>query len=120
MVALIWLKSLFDIAGALSDAYKAREDAKTDRERMSWDHRIKALEARKESILQAQKDPVEKWVRISLAFPFVAYINKLVLWDKVFGLGATDPLSSELSEVMWLVLLAYFVDSGIRRIFNRK
>lgn len=113
-----WLKSLIDLPGALADAYKAHENAKTERERIQWDERVRRLEARKESILQAQRDPVERWVRVCLAFPFVVYINKLVLWDKVLGMGVTDPLSPELSEIMWLVLLGYFVDSGVRRIFK--
>ncbi|WP_298966123.1 hypothetical protein [uncultured Roseibium sp.] len=114
-----WLKSLIDIPGALADAYAARESAKTERERIRWDERVRKLEARKESILQAQKDPYERWVRIGFAFPFVVYINKLVLWDKVLGLGATDPLSADLTQIMMIVIGGYFVDTVVRRVMRR-
>lgn len=116
---MFWLKSIFNIAGALSDAYRAREEAKTDRDRMMWDQRAKQLEARQEVILQAQKDPYERWVRIGFAFPFVVYINKLVLWDKVFALGKTDPLSAELTNIMMIVIGGYFVDTVVRRVMRR-
>lgn len=70
---------------------------------------LAVLEAKKATILQAQKDPFERWIRIGFAFPFLIYINKLVVWDKVLGLGKTDPLSAELSSIMMLILGAYFV-----------
>ena len=76
------------------------------------------LEARKTSILAAQSDPVERWVRVGLAFPFVVYINKLVLWDKVLELGVTDKLSPELSQIMMIVLAGYFVDVAVKRVFR--
>lgn len=106
---------LSSISNDLKEAYAARLKAETDEERLAQEERIKILEARKEVILKAQGDTYEKWVRILLALPFVVYINKLVLWDKVFGLGVTDPLGEDLTLVMMLVLGGYFVDTWIRR-----
>lgn len=113
-----WLKSLIDLPGALAHAYEAHENAKTERERILWDERVRRLEARKETILQAQKDPVERWVRVCLAFPFVLYINKLVIWDKILKLGTTDPLSSDLSQIMMIIIGGYFVDTVVRRVMR--
>lgn len=106
---------LSSISRDLKEAYQAKLQAKNDEERLAVEERIKILEARKEVIQKAQGDPYEKWVRILLALPFVVYINKLVLWDKVFGFGVTDPLGEDLTMVMMLVLGGYFVDTWIRR-----
>ena len=102
----------------LKEAYQSKLTAQNDAQRIAADERIAVLEARKTSILAAQSDPVERWVRVGLAFPFVVYINKLVLWDKVLELGVTDKLSPELSQIMMIVLAGYFVDVAVKRVFR--
>jgi hypothetical protein len=109
---------LSKISGDLKEAYKARLEAQNDKERLLADERIAVLEARKTSILAAQSNPVERFVRPAFAFPFVIYLWKLILWDKVLELGATDPLSPELSYVMLLILGGYFIDVSLKRIFK--
>jgi len=103
------------IAKELKEAYLAKQDAKTEQERIAAEERISTLEARKAVILAAQSDPVERWVRIGFAFPFVVYLWKLILWDKVLEWGVTDPLSPELSNIWMIVLAGYFVDVVVRR-----
>jgi len=90
-------------------------NAKTEQEKIQSEERIKVLESKREIILQSQKGKVEQWVRVAFAFPFIAYIWKLILWDKVFGLGSTDNLSPTLEYVMWTVLSGYFILSGLDR-----
>lgn len=107
---------LTQISKDLKEAYEAKLNAANDKERIIADERIAVLEARKSSILAAQSDPIERWVRIGFALPFVAYVNKLILWDKVLALGTTDALSPELSQIMMVVLGGYFVDTIVRRI----
>lgn len=102
----------------ITRAYKAKLDAKNDAERIAADKWIAELEAERASILAAQRDRFERWVRIGFAVPFVIYIWKLVLWDKVLGLGVTDPLSPMLTQIMWTVIGGYFVISTVR-IFRR-
>lgn len=106
---------LASISKELRIAYQSKLDAKTDAERLLYEERIKVLEAQKEIILKAQDDPIERWVRILLTAPFILYINKLVIWDKVFALGVTDPLGDNLTYIMMLVLGGYFVDTIVRR-----
>lgn len=106
---------LSSISNDLKEAYQSKLKAQNDAERIAADERIAVLEARKTSILAAQSDPVERWVRIGLALPFVIYINKLVLWDKVFELGVTDALSSDLRDIMMIVIGGYFIDTVVRR-----
>lgn len=110
---------LSSISRDIKEAYQSKLAAKNDAERVLADERIAVLEARKTSILAAQSDPIERWVRVGFAFPFVVYINKLVLWDKVLEWGVTDPLSSELSHILMIVLGGYFVDTIVRRVVRR-
>lgn len=111
---------LSNVSKDLKEAYQSRLQAETDKDKLIADDRIKTLEAQKTIILAAQSDPIERWVRVGIAFPFVIYINKLVLWDKVFSLGVTDPLGDSLTQIMMLVLAGYFVDTTVRRIFKGK
>lgn len=118
------LSSLFSgplssISKDLKEAYQSRLKAETDKEKLESDERIKVLEAQKESILKAQSDPYERWIRILIAIPFVIYINKLILWDKILALGITDPLSDNLTNIMMIVIGGYFIDTVTRRIFKR-
>lgn len=106
---------LSSISDDLKEAYKAKLEAQNDKVRMAAEERIAVLEARKSSILAAQSNPIERFVRIGFAFPFIVYINKLVLWDKVLEWGVTDPLSSELSYILMIILGGYFVDMTARR-----
>lgn len=107
---LSWLTGggIAAIGKELRLAHEAKLKAANDSERIAADVRIKELEARQSSILAAQQDRYERWVRIGFALPFVVYINKLLIWDKVLGMGATDPLSPMLTEVFWIVLGGYF------------
>lgn len=50
------------------------------------------------------------------AMVFLIYDAKLVLWDKVLGLGVTDPLSSELTTVHLTIVGGLFLHSLVRRI----
>ena len=113
---------LTEISNDLKEAYQSKLKAANDAERIAADERINILEARKTSILAAQSDPYERWVRIAFAFPFIVYTWKLVLYDKVLSLGATDPLSAELSHLFWIIIGGYFVDTtvkGVARILKR-
>lgn len=116
-----WLFSLFTgplgtIAKELKEAYLAKQDAKTEQERIAAEERISHLEARKAVILAAQSDPVERFVRIAWALPMVLYTWKLIIWDKILQLGSTDNLSPDLWNIYMIVLAGYFIDVTIRRI----
>lgn len=106
--------SLSAVSNDLKEAYQSKLNAANDSERIAADERISLLEARKDTILAAQSDPVERWVRVLFALPFVIYTWKLVVYDKVLAWGATDALSAELSHLMWVVIGGYFVDGTVR------
>ena len=57
--------------------------------------------------------------RALLGYIVAFYIAKLVIWDKVFGLGATDNLSDDLWEVFKVIIGGYFLDGVATRISRR-
>lgn len=103
-----------DISNDLKQAYQSKLAAANDAERIAADERINLLEDRKSVILAAQSDPVERLVRVGYAIPCLTYLWKLLLWDKVLSLGATDGLSPELWHVFMIILGGYFLDVTIR------
>ena len=57
------------------------------------------------------------------AFAFVIYAWKVVVFDKVLGLGSTDPLSGDRAQWAMIVLTAYFGGRSLEkvaRILGRK
>lgn len=106
------------IGGQIVEWQRIRNEAATDERRIEAEKMLAVLEASKATVLQAQRDRYERWVRIGFALPFVIYNAKLVLWDKVLGLGVTDPLSEELAAIQMTVIASYFVYAtvtGLRR-----
>lgn len=84
--------------------------------RIALEGELATLEARRSVILAAQADPFERWVRIGFALPFVLYLWKLVVWNKLLGLGATADLSANLWNILYIVLGGYFVYTVVRRL----
>lgn len=48
-------------------------------------------------------------IRPLMALPIVIYTWKVVVWDKVFGWGVTDPLGDTMSWVFTAIVGAYFI-----------
>lgn len=107
------------IGKEIRQAQKDRLDASNAESRLKLDERIAFLDARKAVLLVEQNSRLTSWIRPAFAFPFVAYIWKLVIWDKIFGLGATDPLSPELAQIMMVIIGAYFLTRPIEKIWGR-
>lgn len=49
-------------------------------------------------------------------FAFVIYVWKVVVWDKVLGLGTTDALSTEMSQWAMTILAAYFGGRSLKNV----
>lgn len=113
----MWLALFGGIAGKLAAAYAARENAKTDAERIAADVTIKQLEARRDALQSGGM--VTAWVQALWAAPFIVYVWKLVVWDKVLGLGATDGLSDSLEWVMVTIVGFYFLTTGAKSIISQ-
>ena len=126
-----WLASLIGgpVVNGLINAYKARLDASNTQDRIAADLAAKEIEAdivaRKEAsavIIAEQGRWYTAIIRPLLAFPIIIYLWKVIVWDKVLGLGATDPLVGMIADWTGTILTAYVGGRSIEkvaRIFKR-
>lgn len=131
-VVLGWLGNLLGgpFAKAAVDAYRAKLAAENTSEKITADLAARELAVeQRERELAAQVVIAEqgRWYtalpRPLFAFAFVIYAWKVVVWDKVLGLGTTDALSGEMAQWATIVLTAYFGGRSIEkvaRILSRK
>lgn len=116
LVAILvrWLTG--DVTQALSKAYQAKLEAETQEDKLAAEQRIELLKAKQSILIAEQAHGSTRWIRPAFATIFVIYIAKVVVWDKVLGWGATDPLSPELTEIMMIILSAYFIGRPIEKV----
>ena len=91
-----WLASLIGgpVITGLINAYKAKLDAANTQDRIAADLAAKEIEAEIEARKQASAIIIAeqgRWytaiIRPLLAFPIIIYFWKVMVWDKVLGLG---------------------------------
>jgi hypothetical protein len=124
-VILGWLGNLLGgpFAKAAVDAYRAKLTAENSSEKTAADlaARELAVEQRETEVAASVViDEQGRWFtalpRPLFAFAFVIYAWKVVVWDKVLGLGTTDGLSAEISQWAMIVLTAYFGGRSIEKV----
>ena len=103
------------IGKELNRAYQAKLDAKNDHERIEAEKQIAALSARQSVLIAEQGSWMTRWIRPAFALPFIIYNFKIVVWDKVLGLGATDSLSPEFWQLQMIVFGAYFLTRPLEK-----
>lgn len=120
---LQWLGGLLGgpFAKAAVDAYKAKLTAGNDHER------IAAELASKEEAIQTRELELQAQIRIAeigrwyepdklMGYAVAVYFAKLLIWDKVLGLGSTDPLAGWASTSANLIVVFYFGKRGFENI----
>jgi hypothetical protein len=120
-----WLGNLLGgpFAKAAVDAYRARLAAGTTSEKINADLAARELAVeQRECELATQVVIAEegRWYtalpRPLFAFAFIIYVWKVVVWDKVLGLGTTDALSGDVAQWALIVLTAYFGGRSIEKV----
>ncbi len=117
MLSLI--KSLLGFRGVaehLAAAYAARTNATTEQQRIAAQERVEHYQALERILIAEQGSWLTRWVRPAFALPFVVYVWKLVLWDKVLGWGATDALGDNLTTIMVTIVGAYFITRPFEKV----
>ena len=102
------------LAGELRKAYAARLEAATDEAKIAADERMAQLERQVEAQTKGAGSWWAKVVRALFALPFIIYLWKLVVYDKVLAMGATDPLSPMLERILFVIVTFYFIDNTLR------
>ena len=124
-VILGWLGNLLGgpFAKAAVDAYRAKLTAENTSEKIAAD-----LAAREMSVEQRERELATQVVlaeqgrwytalpRPLFAFAFIIYVWKVVVWDKVLGLGTTDALSGDVAQWAMIVLTAYFGGRSLEKV----
>lgn len=122
---LSWLGSLLGgpFAKAAVDAYKARLDATNNHDARTADlvSRELALEQREaelntQLLISEQGNWMTRWVRPAWALPFVIFTFKVVVYDKVLGLGSTPALDPAMWNVFMMIVGAYFGGRTIEKV----
>lgn len=118
-----WLGSLLGgpFAKAAVDAYKAKLDTEN-----SKDAHAAAL-ASQEIALQQRETELQTQYRIAelghwyepdklMGYAVAVYFGKLLIWDKVMAMGATDPLAGWAATTANLIVAFYFAKRGIENV----
>ena len=129
---IMWLLKLFgglDLKGIIEqgvNAYAAKQDAGVKHDQIASDLVAKETELSvREAQLNAniviaeQGNWLTRMARPLIAFPFIAYAWKVVLWDNVVMAdwvnGVTHSLSSAMAAIMGTVFGSYFIGRTIEK-----
>jgi hypothetical protein len=126
-----WLASLLGgpIVNAVIDGYKAKLAAGNAQDKLAADLAAQEIRAEIETRKQAKEIILAeqgRWwtamVRPLAALPVIIYIWKVIVWDKVLGLGTTDPIGGDVAAWTGVIVTTYFGGRTIEkvaRIFRR-
>ena len=110
---LSFLLSLVNPLGKIAESIVVAKtkalDAKTEQDRIEADVLVNQLEARQSVLIAEQGSWMTRWIRPAFALPFLIYNFKVVVWDKVLGLGITDDLSASYWQLQMIIFGAYFL-----------
>lgn len=124
-MALTWLGNLLGgpFAKAAVDAYRAKLAAANTSERIAAELAARELaveEREREFSTQVVLAEQGRWYtalpRPLFAGAFIIYVWKVVVWDKVLGLGTTDALSGDVAQWAMIVLTAYFGGRSLEKV----
>ena len=122
---LQWLASFLTapIINGFIDAYKARLAAENSQDRTAADLAAKAIEAEIEvrksadALMTAEQG---RWytaiIRPLLALPVVIFMWKVIVWDKVLGLGTTDALTGDVATWSGAIVTTYVGGRSLEKI----
>ncbi len=120
-----WLASFLGgpLVSALINAYKAKLAATNTQDRLAVDLAVKEIEAEIEARKHASAIIIAeqgRWytaiIRSLLALPIIIYLWKVIVWDKVLGLGSTDPITGMIADWSGLILTAYVGGRSIEKV----
>lgn len=120
---LSWLASLLTgpLLNKALDAYKARLSAGNDADRIAADL------ATREMAVQQREIEVQAQYRIAslghwyepdklMGYAVAVYVGKLLIYDKVLALGATDALGGWIETTANLIVGFYFAKRGFENV----
>jgi hypothetical protein len=111
------------VVNGLIDGYRAKLAAGNTSEKIAADLAARELNVEQRERELATQTVVAEQGRWYTALPrplfagaFIIYVWKVVVWDKVFGLGSTDALSGDVAQWAMIVLTAYFGGRSLEKV----
>ena len=123
MTFLTWLASF--LTGPLLqsgvDAWKAKLQSDSDKDNIAADLAGRELVVQQRELeLQTQYRIAElgRWYEPDklMGYAVAIYVAKLLVYDKVLGLGSTDPLAGWIEVTANLVVASYFAKRGFENV----
>ena len=121
----MWMTIISFLGGpvikGLIDAYNAHLKAATDDKAIAADLAGKEI-ATQQVEIQAQTQyriaELGRWYEPDkiMGYCVACYFGKLLIWDKVLGLGSTDPLAGFAATTANLIVAFYFAKRGFENI----
>jgi hypothetical protein len=122
---LQWLAQFLTapIIGGFIEAYKAKLSADNTQDRTAADLAAKAIaaeiDARKSAnavIIAEQGSWYTAMIRPLLALPVIIYLWKVIVWDKVLGLGTTDAIGGDVGVWAGMIVTTYVGGRSLEKI----
>jgi hypothetical protein len=120
------ISSLFSFLGgpvakALVEGYQAKLAAGNTSERIAADlagKEIGAQQAEMQAVTQLKIAEIGHPFEVEKLFAYITliYYAKLIIWDKVLGLGVTDPLTGWVLWAANLIIGFYFTKRGFENV----
>jgi hypothetical protein len=120
-----WLGNLLGgpFAKAAVDAYRAKLSAENTSEKIAADLAARELGVEQRERELATQVVIAEQGRWYTALPrplfagaFIIYVWKVVVWDRVLGLGTTDALTGDVAQWAMIVLTAYFGGRSLEKV----
>lgn len=121
----MWMTLISFLGGpvvkALIDAYSAKLKAENVDAKIAADlaaNEIAAQTAETKTVMQFRTAELGYWYEPDklMGYCVTVYFAKLLVWDKVLGLGSTDPLAGFAAITANLVVSFYFAKRGFENV----
>ena len=102
------------------DAVGSHEAVVADLAKREMDVEAQERELQAKMVIAEQGNIITRSVRPLMAAPFILFMWKVIVWDKVLGWGTTDPLDPKMWGVFMAVVVAYMggrvIETGTSKI----
>lgn len=106
---LAFLNPMKSVISEIAKYQTIKLNSKSEIARVEANERLTYLKIRQEVLLAEQKSRLTRFIRPLFAMPFIIFNFKVVVYDKVLGLGTTDNLSEQFWQLQMIVFGAYFL-----------
>ena len=108
------------IKGAV-DAYKAKLEAGNNADRIAADLAARELDVQRREVEvqnEYKTSLIGRWYEPTnlLGYILVIYVGKVIVFDKVLGLGSTDPITGAVGEWAGMIIMFYVGKRGFENV----